>query len=77
MLTLRFCILGLYGGLVVHKRFEGGLSEAEKYHYEDEQLLLVGDWYHRSSADVQASYPTFKSSGNEVRQFQMQPPSSC
>jgi len=43
-----------------------GLSEAEKYDYEDEQLLLVGDWYHRSAVDVQASYLTFMSSGNEV-----------
>jgi hypothetical protein len=51
----------------VHKRFEQGLSEAEKYHYEDEQLLMVGDWYHRPAADVQASYLTFRSSGNEVR----------
>ena len=57
---------GLYGGLVIHKRFEQGISEWEKYDYEDEQLLLVGDWYHRSAVDVQASYLTFRSSGNEV-----------
>lgn len=58
---------GLYGGLVIHKRFEQGLSESEKYHYEDEKLFLVGDWYHSSAVDVQASYLTFRSSGNEVR----------
>lgn len=57
---------GLYGGLVIHKRFEQGISEWEKYDYEDEQLLLIGDWYHRSAVDVQTSYLTFRSSGNEV-----------
>jgi FtsP/CotA-like multicopper oxidase with cupredoxin domain len=61
---------GLYGGLVIHKRFEKGLSEFEKYEYEDEKLLLIGDWYHRSAMDVQASYLTSRSSGHEVRQFQ-------
>jgi hypothetical protein len=52
---------------VVHEGFEnGGLSESQKYGYDDDQLLLVGDWYHRSAVDVQASYLTFRSSGHEV-----------
>ena len=51
---------------MIHERFREGISEAEKYDYEDEQLLLVGDWYHRSAVDVQTSYPTLMSSGNEV-----------
>jgi hypothetical protein len=55
---------------VIHKRFEKGVSESEKYEYDDEQLLLVGDWYHRSAVDVQASYLTFRSSGNEVTYLQ-------
>lgn len=51
---------------MIYKRFVDGISESEIYDYEDEQLLLIGDWYHRSAVDVQASYLTFRSSGNEV-----------
>jgi hypothetical protein len=36
------------------------------YEYGEEQLLLIGDWYHYSAEEVQASYLTFMSSGHEV-----------
>jgi FtsP/CotA-like multicopper oxidase with cupredoxin domain len=57
---------GLYGGFVVHEPFKHGLSESEKYGYDKEQLLLIGDWYHRSAEEVLANYLTFRSSENEV-----------
>ncbi|KAG0648377.1 Diphenol oxidase 2 [Hyphodiscus hymeniophilus] len=56
---------GLYGGLVIHRRFEQGFSESDNFDYEDDRLLLVGDWYHRSAADVQASYLQSRNSENE------------
>lgn len=57
---------GLYGGLVIHKPLTNGVGEDEKYGYDEEQLLLIGDWYHRTAEQVQASYLTFRSSGHEV-----------
>lgn len=57
---------GLYGGFVVHKPFKDAWSESEKYGYHQEQLLLIGDWYHRSAEVVLANYLTFRSSENEV-----------
>lgn len=44
---------GLYGGFVVHKPVQRG-EEADLtlHRYEKEQLLLVGDWYHRSGNQV-------------------------
>ncbi|KAJ9209949.1 CAZyme family AA1 [Paecilomyces variotii] len=66
---------GLYGGLVVHKpvskpTVRGLLAghdfpDSEKYHYNKELLLLVGDWYHRSAVDVLAWYMRAGSFGNE------------
>ncbi|KAF8854167.1 hypothetical protein BDZ45DRAFT_716300 [Acephala macrosclerotiorum] len=56
---------GLYGGLVIHKPITEIDVESEIYNYDHEQLLLIGDWYHRSAVDVQASYLTFMSSGHE------------
>ena len=67
---------GFYGGLVIHKRFEKGLSEFDEYEYEDETILLIGDWYHRSAVDVQAGYLTSRSSGHEVGEFAPAPPST-
>lgn len=49
---------GLFGSLIVHKP-GGGVgqeSEATKYGYEEEQVLMVGDWYHRPAEDVLGSY---------------------
>lgn len=55
---------GLYGGFVVHRPSEQ-LDEKAIYGYDDEILLLVGDWYHRSSSQVLAWYMNSRSFGNE------------
>jgi FtsP/CotA-like multicopper oxidase with cupredoxin domain len=57
---------GLYGGLVIHEPVSDGVGQAERYGYCQEQLLLVGDWYHRTAEEVQASYLTYMSSDHEV-----------
>ncbi|OAA53343.1 ferro-O2-oxidoreductase [Cordyceps fumosorosea ARSEF 2679] len=36
---------GLYGGIVIH-RPANAETDLVKYNYEQEKLLLVGDWYH-------------------------------
>ncbi|KAG5927906.1 hypothetical protein E4U42_001583 [Claviceps africana] len=44
---------GLYGGIVVHKPARPTVEvDSTLHHYEKEQLLLVGDWYHRSGNEV-------------------------
>jgi FtsP/CotA-like multicopper oxidase with cupredoxin domain len=57
---------GMYGGLVVHQP-AASQSEAVEYGYEQEVLLLIGDWYHRSADDVLAWYTSARGFGNEVR----------
>lgn len=49
---------GLFGALIVHDPDNGGEEgvEATKYEYEEEQVLMVGDWYHRPAREVLASY---------------------
>ncbi|KAK5999704.1 hypothetical protein QM012_005110 [Aureobasidium pullulans] len=56
---------GLYGGLVVHQplsheRRRGGGSSVPC-----EQLLLIGDWYHRPAEEVSSTYMSSGSFGNE------------
>ncbi|RMD42634.1 hypothetical protein DV735_g2484, partial [Chaetothyriales sp. CBS 134920] len=55
---------GLYGGLVVHRPSEQ-VNEMAKYDYDQDLLLLVGDWYHRPSQDVLKWYMNARSFGNE------------
>ncbi|RMZ79361.1 hypothetical protein DV738_g3308, partial [Chaetothyriales sp. CBS 135597] len=55
---------GLYGGLVVHRPGEQ-VNEMAKYDYNEEILLLVGDWYHRPSQQVLEWYMNSRSFGNE------------
>ncbi|KND87131.1 L-ascorbate oxidase [Tolypocladium ophioglossoides CBS 100239] len=44
---------GLFGGLVIHKPAQAERkSDLTTYQYETEQLLLVGDWYHRQAGAV-------------------------
>jgi len=57
---------GMYGGLVVHKPAISQ-SKAVEYSYEQEILLLIGDWYHRSADEVLAWYTSVRGFGNEVR----------
>jgi FtsP/CotA-like multicopper oxidase with cupredoxin domain len=56
---------GMYGGLVVHTPATLQ-SEAVEYSYEQDILLLIGDWYHRSADEVLAWYTSARGFGNEV-----------
>jgi Multicopper oxidase len=56
---------GMFGGLVVHKP-NLLANEMQRNGYEKEVLLLVGDWYHRSSEEVLAWYTSVRGFGNEV-----------
>lgn len=67
---------GLFGGLVVHapvsKSTVRGLMgrggrDADRFGYEKEHLLLIGDWYHPPAEDVLAWYQDPGNFGNEVR----------
>ncbi|KAG0650862.1 Diphenol oxidase 1 [Hyphodiscus hymeniophilus] len=55
---------GMYGGLVIHKPV-GPRSDMELYGYKKEVLLLVGDWYHRSGAEVLDWFTSVRAFGNE------------
>jgi FtsP/CotA-like multicopper oxidase with cupredoxin domain len=56
---------GMYGGLVIHKPIVVE-DEMKGYGYEDEVLLMVSDWYHRSAEEVLAWYTSVRGFGNEV-----------
>ncbi|TVY83467.1 Laccase-1 [Lachnellula suecica] len=56
---------GLYGGIVIHGPLNHAESISEALQYEGESLLLIGDWYHRPAAEVEASYVTHDSWGRE------------
>lgn len=67
---------GLYGGLVVHAPAAkstvhglstGSKSDADRFGYEKELLLLIGDWYHQPANDILAWYKFPGNFGNEVR----------
>jgi FtsP/CotA-like multicopper oxidase with cupredoxin domain len=53
---------GLYGGLVVHQE----ALARNKIPYEQDMLLLVGDWFHRSAEEMLAWYTSTRGFGNEV-----------
>lgn len=58
---------GLYGGLVVHKPADKSEEADQALHdYTTEQLLLIGDWYHRPGADVLKWYSDPDHYGMEV-----------
>lgn len=66
---------GLYGGFVVHapasRSTVRGLlpqskSDAHRYGYEKELLLLIGDWYHWPAKDVLAWCMTPANIGSDV-----------
>jgi FtsP/CotA-like multicopper oxidase with cupredoxin domain len=57
---------GLYGGLIIHKPAVESTSELSTYQYEREQLLLIGDWYHRRANTVLDWFEDFSHFGNEV-----------
>ena len=44
---------GLYGGIVVHKPADSSeFLQGQAEDYDAEQLLLIGDWYHRKAKSV-------------------------
>lgn len=47
---------GLYGGLIIHRPVQADNDGDDRalYGYQKEQLLLIGDWYHRKAEDVLA-----------------------
>lgn len=53
---------GLFGSLIVHAPDNGNEagSEAAIYGYDEEQVLMVGDWYHRPAKDVLNSYTDWR-----------------
>ncbi len=57
---------GLFGGLVVHRPAEAAsLVESSRYDYDEEALLLVGDWFHASAEETLEWYTSFEHLGNE------------
>ncbi|CRG89470.1 L-ascorbate oxidase [Talaromyces islandicus] len=71
---------GLYGGLVVHKpattlspdrfgrtkeQINDAQADSSNYDYDEELLLLIGDWYHRPARDVASWYLWWGSMGFE------------
>jgi FtsP/CotA-like multicopper oxidase with cupredoxin domain len=57
---------GMYGGLVVHDRYERE-RELQRYPYGQDVLLLIGDWYHRDAGEVLDWYMSVRGFKNEVR----------
>ncbi|KAF2094977.1 hypothetical protein NA57DRAFT_15739, partial [Rhizodiscina lignyota] len=58
---------GLFGAFIVHKPIIDldTKSDMQLYEYEEERLLMIGDWYHRSAKDVIAWYMRAASFGME------------
>lgn len=58
---------GLYGGLIVHRPYPWPLNSKCGIQglTVPEQLLMIGDWYHRSANEVSATYMSSGSFGNE------------
>ncbi|RFU25162.1 hypothetical protein B7463_g11178, partial [Scytalidium lignicola] len=56
---------GLYGGLIIHKPATATDSnvgtELAEYGYQEERLLLVGDWYHPPGSEILARFMNVKS----------------
>jgi FtsP/CotA-like multicopper oxidase with cupredoxin domain len=54
----------LYGGFVVHRGVSGGVKE--QVSYEQDMLLLIGDWFHRSAEEMLDWYTSTRGFGDEV-----------
>ena len=69
---------GLYGGLIIHCPSDVASPSRQEHsqrvpeysldelRYGGEQLLLIGDWYHRPASEVLGWYHHWRSFGNEV-----------
>lgn len=55
---------GFWGGLVVHKPADI-LDEQAYYEYDDELLMMVGDWYHHPAKAMFTKYMHWSSMGLE------------
>ena len=53
---------GLFGGLIVHEPINRALQH---HSVDEERLLMIGDWYHRTASEVLAWYMRAGSFGNE------------
>lgn len=47
---------GLYGGLIVHKPIQKDVFDSTRFQFEEDNLLMIGDWYLQSAEHVQESY---------------------
>ncbi|KUJ20809.1 uncharacterized protein LY89DRAFT_611217 [Mollisia scopiformis] len=56
---------GLYGPLIVHERLNTANAESRNFEYDEDLALMVGDWYHRSTSQVQDYYTDWTNFGNE------------
>ncbi|KAK3059662.1 hypothetical protein LTS18_010326, partial [Coniosporium uncinatum] len=57
---------GLYGALIVHKPADVSLPDPQKYGYDEEQVLLVSDWYHKTASDVLNFNISLKDQGTKL-----------
>jgi FtsP/CotA-like multicopper oxidase with cupredoxin domain len=58
---------GLFGALVIHRPSDmaPARTEISAYEYDEERIMMVGDWYHRSANDALAWYMRSGSFGIE------------
>jgi len=56
---------GLYGGLIVHNPVSQDAANSHRIEYDEERLLLIGDWYHRPADNVLKWYMRAGSFGME------------
>lgn len=62
---------GLFGAFVIHRPakgvsfFSSARTDLARHGYDEERLLMIGDWYHRSADEVLAWYMRSGSFGNE------------
>jgi FtsP/CotA-like multicopper oxidase with cupredoxin domain len=58
---------GLFGALIIHRPTDMAhtTTDIQTYHWDEERVLMVGDWYHRSANDALAWYMRSGSFGIE------------
>ena len=56
---------GLYGAVIIHEA-ASSTSEIMTDSYDEDLVLMVGDWYHRSAEKIQNYYTDWINFGNEV-----------
>ena len=66
---------GLYGGIIIHRPADEE-TDLVKYNYQQEKLLLVGDWYHWPATRVLEWFDKADHFGYEVCRRARSPESS-